>query len=145
MTDRKTFGRCYIAIPTPEMIRDGIKWIKIFSKVKLGVYVLSPGMLESIRRTNRISIYPGQFLDIDVDHEVYEMLDYRGVPCNSDFAYRKDTCENEVLNNIMLSKYGCTSPWGHDKTRICKTKAENTSLSTKFRHDWDKVFGIAGG
>ena len=39
MTDRKTYGRCYIVIPTPEMISYGIKWIKVFGKVKLGFYL----------------------------------------------------------------------------------------------------------
>ena len=52
-TDRKTYGRCYIVIPTPEMISYGIKWIKVFGKVKLGIYVLTPGMLESTRKTNK--------------------------------------------------------------------------------------------
>ena len=73
-TDRKTYGRCYIVIPTPEMISYGIKWIKVFGKVKLGFYVLTPGMLESTRKTNKKNLSPGQYLDVDVDHEVYEML-----------------------------------------------------------------------
>ena len=144
-TDRKTFGRCYVVIPTPEMISYGIKWIKVYGKVKLGFYVLTPGMLESTRKTNKKNLSPGQFLDIDVDHEVYQMLDYRGMLCDPDFAFRKDICENEALNNITFLKYGCTSPWGPDKTRICKTKAQNASLSAKLKQEWDNIFRQIGG
>ena len=145
MTDRKTYGRCYIVMPSPEMIIDGIRWIKVFGKAKLGIYVLTPGMLESKKTTNVKRLNPGQFLDIDVYHEVYEMLEYRDVSCNPDFAFRKDTCENEALNNITLSKYGCTPPWGPDKTKICKTKAENSSLSSKLTEEWDNIFRQIGG
>ena len=144
-TDRKSYARCYIVIPSPEMLRDGIKWMKVYGKVKLQFFILTPGMLESSRVWNLRTLKPGQFLDINVDHEVYEMLEYRGVRCNPDFAFRKDTCENEALNNITLSKYGCTSPWGPDKTKICKTKAENGSLSTKLKQEWDNIFRQIGG
>ena len=144
-TDRKTYGRCYIAIPTPKMISYGIKWIKVFGKVKLGIYLLTPGMLESTRKTNKKALNPGQFLDIDVDHEVYEMLEYRGVSCDPDFEFRKDICENEALNNITLSKYGCTSPWGPDKTKICKTNAENTTLNAILNQEWKNIFSQIGG
>ena len=145
MTDRKLYGRCYIVIPSLEMIKDGIKWIKVFGKAKLGIYVLTPGMLESKKTTNIKRLNPGQFLDIDVYHEVYEMLEYRDVSCNPDFAFRKDTCENEALNNITLSKYGCTPPWGPDKTKICKTNAENSSLGSKLNEEWNKIFKQIGG
>ena len=148
-TDRKTYSRCYIVIPTLEMIEYGIKWIKVFGKVKLAIYLLTPGMLESTRKTNKRLLNPGQFLDIDVDHDIYEMLEFRGVsppvPCNPDLAFRKDTCENEALNNITLSKYGCTPPWGPDKSKICKTKAENTSLSTKLTQEWNNILSQRGG
>ena len=73
------------------------------------------------------------------------MLEYRGVSCDPDFAFRKDICENEALNNITLSKYGCTSPWGPDKTKICKTKEDNASLSTKLKQEWDNIFRQIGG
>ena len=144
-TDRKTYARCYIVIPSPEMLRDGIKWMKVYGKVKLQFFILTPGMLESSRVWNLRTLKPGQFLDINVDHEVYEMLEYRGVRCNPDFAFRKDTCENEALNNITLSKYGCTPPWGPDKSKICKTKAENTSLSTKLTQEWNNILSQRGG
>ena len=127
------------------MVKYGIKWVKVYGKVELGVYLLTPGMLESTRQTNKQTIKLGQFVDIYVDHEVYEMLDYRNKSCNPDIAFRKDICENNALNNITLSKYGCTSPWGPDKTRICKTQVENSSLSTKLKEEWENIFSQQGG
>ena len=81
--------------------------------------------------------------------EIYEILEFRGVsppvPCNPDLAFRKDTCENEALNNITLTKYGCTSPWGPDKTKICKTNAENTTLNAILNQEWKNIFSQIGG
>ena len=139
-TDRRKYGRCYIVTPTTEMISYGIRYIQVFGKVRIAIYHLAPGMLESTIKTDYKTLRLGQFLDIDVDHEIYEMLEYRGVACNPDVAFRRDVCYYEDLNNITLSKYGCTPPWGSDKTKICKTKAENTSLSTKLNQEWEKIF-----
>ena len=118
---------------------------KCLVRLNLGFMSLHLECLRVLEKQTNKNLSPGQYLDIDVDHEVYEMLEYRGVSCDPNFAFRKDICENEALNNITLSKYGCTSPWGPDKTGICKTKADNATLSTKLKQEWDNIFRQIGG
>ena len=76
--------------------------------------VQDPKILRQQPAAAKKNLSPGQFLDIDVDHEVYQMLDYRGMLCDPDFAFRKDICENEALNNITFLKYGVLDAlaWG---------------------------------
>ena len=87
--DRQTYGRCYTALPTQEMMSYGIKWVKIYGVTEIGVYVHSPGLLETTRKTHKLIIKPGEYITFEIYHEVYEMLEYRKKPCESDLSFRK--------------------------------------------------------
>ena len=52
--DRQTYGRCFTALPTPEMVSYGIKWVYIYGTTEIGVYVHSPGKVILIKSYARI-------------------------------------------------------------------------------------------
>ena len=139
--DRQTFGRCYTVIPTPEMISNGIKFVKIYGLTKIAVYVHAPGLLETTRKTNKILVKTGDYKIYEVEHEIYEMLQYDGKPCDPELSFNKDTCEHLKMEKKLLETFGCTTPFGPNKGKVC-TDFEN---STKAKTEMWNAFSQAGG
>ena len=48
------------------------------------------------------------------------MLDIGGKPCTPETGFDKDVCAESKLDEKSLEKFGCTSPFGPNKSRICK-------------------------
>ena len=47
-------------------------------------------------------------------------VDYRGVPCKKEKDYQKDLCTTKMIEKELIDKVGCTTPFGHDKSQICR-------------------------
>ena len=67
------------------------------------------------------------------------MLDYGGKPCQGEKDYKKDLCTQHDFENRSLEDYGCTSPFGPNKTRIC----EDPDSAKKILQRYHKVFDIS--
>ena len=48
-----------------------------------------------------------------------KLHDYDGIPCNDEKGYSKDFCYSREIERELLENFGCTSPYGLHKTRIC--------------------------
>ena len=48
------------------------------------------------------------------------MLDFGGQPCETETGFDKDVCTESKLDKKSLEKFGCTSPFGPNKDKICK-------------------------
>ena len=123
--DRQSYGRCYVAKPTPEMISNGIKSIRIYGKASIAVSIHSPGLLENWK-ISKVDANIGSFKDFQINHEVHELLEINQKPCNHTLGYDKDHCEHNLFEEKALKLFGCTTPFGTHKSRICKD-AENGS------------------
>ena len=138
--DRPTYGRCYVATLTKEMTSFGIKWVRIYAKKNVEVFLHSHGMLETEGDLNKIKVNIGEFKDIDVEHEVYELLSHGEQSCNLLAEYNKDVCEHEMFERNTIKVNGCTTPFGPNKDKICKNPAKSTTVLEEF---W-KIFGQSG-
>ena len=56
---------------------------------------------------------------LDIEHEIFDMLDFGGQICNSDPGYDKDECVDQALEEKSLAVYGCTTPFEKNKNNIC--------------------------
>ena len=128
--DRQSYGRCYVAKPTHEMIRNGIEWIRIYGKASISVNINSPGLLED-RRTSNLKVDIGSFKDYQINHEVHDLLEVNEKPCNDTFGYDKDYCEQELFEEKALKLFGCTTPFGTRKDKICKDVESGSKVITE--------------
>ena len=128
--DRQSYGRCYVAKPTLEMIRNGIKLIRIYGKTSISVNIHSPGLLED-RRISNMKVDIGSFKDYQINHEVHDLLEVNEKPCNGSFEYDKDYCEQEFFEEKALKLFGCTTPFGARKDRICKDVESGSKVITE--------------
>ena len=101
--DLKLYGRCYTAHPTPEMIKFGIKSVWLLLWARSLVFFHNPGMLTTDRQRNVIDIALGKKFDVDLEHEVFRMLDFGGESCNADPHYDKDICAHQILHQVRFS------------------------------------------
>ena len=142
--DRPTYGRCYIATPTKEMTSFGIKWVRIYAKKNVEVFLHSHGMLETEGDLNKIKVNIEEFKDVDIEHEVYELLNHGKQSCNLLAEYNKDVCEHEMFERETIQLHGCTTPFGPNKDKICKSPEKGTTVLEEFwkifgQSDWNKL------
>ena len=98
--DLRAYGRCYTAQPTEEMISYGIKKVTLMLYSRSMIFFHNPGMLTTDRQRTAIDIATKQNFDIDLEHEVFHMLDFGGGPCIKDSKYTKDLCAHEHLFQV---------------------------------------------
>ena len=56
--------------------------------------------------------------------ESYDLLDFGGDLCNNNEKYSQDIYNDEAIETYLLKEFGCTSPYGPNKTNICTKKDE---------------------
>lgn len=64
-------------------------------------------------------IAPESEADIDLNHEVFEVLDYEGEPCINSAEYSRDKCIEDLITKTSMEMVGCTTPYLEDKSSIC--------------------------
>ena len=85
----------------------------------------------------------GKQYTMNIDYDIYELLDYGGEPCNNDKSYQLDDCNSNGAWKKSMETIGCTSPYALNKTKICTDtfKAlETADIYTEFMdHSSDLV------
>ena len=119
--DNAIFGRCVTLTPSQRQIQYGIKEIFLQLLVNSTIYIHTPGMFSKGNKqlASKINVQLGKWYNLDVHHEVHELLDYGGALCNNDKTYNMDECNNNGTEKESLKMVGCTTPYGANKTNIC--------------------------
>ena len=81
----------------------GIRKIIIKARTRSQVFFHNPGMLTTDRQRNMIDLYLGRHWYIDMEYEVFHMLDFGGGPCinsKQNPNYQKDICAHEKLLKV---------------------------------------------
>ena len=151
-TDSRKLGRCYTTIPTIEHIQLGIQKIVLGVKPIVRVrdvygdeqgpiaqvFFHTPEMFLTGRLLQQYEIYPKTLYHLDVNHEIYNTLENVGKKnaCSMDPNYSKDNCANREVERESIEEFGCTSPFGINKTKIC----QNTDAIAKVKEIYtDKI------
>ena len=106
-TDNRDHGRCFTTIPTPDHIQYGIKSITLYLRMKnADVYIHTPENFVTAKENTESLYYHDAFLgriyQLDIKHELFNMLDDNGAPCSNNEEYSKDKCANEVVEKESL-------------------------------------------
>ena len=62
-------------------------------------------------------------------------VDYRGVQCKKEKYYQKDLCTTKKIEKELIDKVGCTTPFGHDKSQICRQEDDASKASDIYYHE----------
>ena len=65
------------------------------------------------------SIPLGYSYDIVIKHNLFNMINDENI-CIAHFKYSKDQCAYKEVDKKSLEYFGCTSPYGPNKTKICQ-------------------------
>ena len=58
--------------------------------------------------------------DVDLNSEVFEVLDYNGEKCkNYNATESRDSCVENYMHESTLKTFGCTTPYLSIKKNIC--------------------------
>ena len=127
-------GRCYMFNPTEEMIKTGIKMIELQLRQSSYIYFHSKGLFKT-KMYNIPRFYASSSKDIslDLDFTVYNMLDIGGKPCTAETGFDKDVCAESKLDKKSLETFGCTSPFGTNKDRICKDNETGSKVMKLYK------------
>ena len=139
--DTQNYGRCYTFLPPEQNLIDGIYRIRFVLKTKARIFVESNGVF-GVKRSaenNFLDVSPLEKYHVMIDHSLYKMLDFQGVPCNNEKGYRLDKCVLNGLENESLKRIGCVSPFGITKDNICQDEQvalEAFQLYKTFRYNY---------
>ena len=90
---------------------------------------------------SQIDVRLGKHYSYGIHYEYHELLDYGGSPCNNEKTYQMDACNHNGTEKQSLEEFGCTTPFGPNKTKICTdaNKGKNSSeIYWKFMFDFSK-------
>ena len=100
--DHQNNGRCFMAIPTQEMISKGIKKIKVEVLADIKIIFHTLGTFLTSKSKSQLKLKLGKKVDLKLTHQVYDMLDYGGKMCNQDPNYSIDSCSEEVFEMKVI-------------------------------------------
>ena len=122
-TDTRAYGRCFSLMPTTFHINLGIQIVEIAVADDVYVYFHTPeNFITAKLDTDRLQqqrIFLKKKYQFEVHHDLFKMVD-NGKSCMSDPKYSRDKCANEEVERKSLENFGCTSPYGYNKSNICK-------------------------
>ena len=113
-------GRCYSIIPTLEMIKQGIRKVKLRLASLTKIHIHNPGVFEyETEEMVTVNNAMGEKVYYKVQHEILEMLDNKDESCNDTTKYAKDDCGEDEIEKFVMKEYSCTPPFFKNKEKIC--------------------------
>ena len=107
-------GRCY-SVPMPN--NTDISQVFIYGTDEIDVRFHEPGNYYN-SDYKFMHVQPDMSNDVDLNNEVFELLDFDGKKCKTYTISRDDCVENYITNKIM-DKIGCNVPFLPTKENIC--------------------------
>ena len=115
-------GHCLSLNVTGNYVAIGITLL-----VNSTIFFHTPGMFEKVTQEKqdqyRSFIKLGNLYEFNLKYEYWDfrmkLHDYDGIPCINEKGYSKDLCYSREIEQELLENFGCTTPFGLNKTRIC--------------------------
>ena len=128
--DYASYGRCFTFKPTEDMIKSGIEYIEMRLLKDCWIYLHSNGMFETKIKFDiaKILAKSSNEMYMSLDFTTYNMLDIGGKKCETKPGYDQDTCTGSKLHMMSLEQFGCTSPFGSNKEKICKDHQNGSNV-----------------
>ena len=140
-TDSKNYVRCFTMVPTSEHIKLGVQKITIRVSSNVDLFFHTSEMFITARSNSEMlqmqSISLGYDYDIDVKHHLFNMVNDENV-CAAHPKYSKDKCANKEVNKKSIEDFGCTSPYGSNKTKICEDPDIGLNVTKLYEYTIEK-------
>ena len=130
------YGRCFTMQPTADYISYGVKKISFTLGREVDLYLHTPGMFETGIETVKIEQGLHYQKEMDIDYEVFKMLDYQGEHCIKHNGHNRDLCEHENLEKQSIDVHGCTTPFGPNKNKICRDPQIGMKVLQMYRENF---------
>ena len=103
-------------LPRQSIKESGITKLTIAFKKTSFVKVHTPGMFLTELKYWDVETY---MIEGDINYEIITQLNTDEHPCNADPEYNRDDCVVRKIHEKSMEKWGCTTPYGLNKSHIC--------------------------
>ena len=136
------FGRCHTLNISNEHAH--FSGIEIYLRVNSTLFFHTPGMFKKAQMENQHQhqsvIKLGNHYEFNLKYEYWDfrrkLHDYDGIPCMNEIGYSKDFCTSREIEQYSLENFGCITPFGLNKTKICNN---TTNAEKAMKIYWDSM------
>ena len=91
----------------------GVERVYLYSKdIKYNLVIIEPGNFYTFqRKRNLVKVLPGHDYDRQLYHDVTVSLSLDRAPCFPDMMGKVDACRLKYINDNIVGKFNCTTPW----------------------------------
>ena len=135
--DHSNYGRCLTFSPTENMIKSGIRQVILNLRKTSYIFFHTNGLIDTKMKkkgeTTQVFASLSNKTNLDLDFIVYDMFDYSGQPCETEPKFNTDACTKNKLEKKSLEKFGCTTPFGPTKDKICQDYENGSKVIDLYR------------
>ena len=124
--DTQDYGRCFTMQPSEEHAQHGIKVIELKYITYSNIFIHDAGRMYFTGAKQKTKLH--KIYDLSFNWEFYDLIDYGGDVCNHDKEYSQYFCTNLAVQEELLRRFGCTSPFGPNKSKICTNEDEGNMI-----------------
>ena len=98
-------GQCYTMTISKNSTSKGIRRLKIKVKANtyLAVYIHQDGsLLNEIPGSSKYIQWDNKIYGYEIEHEILDLLDYEGIPCNGTNDYKLTTCRFNLIHQVKF-------------------------------------------
>ena len=116
--DLHQYGRCYTFIPDKDTIGVGISHLTFRLNDVVRVFIHDRNIFSTVFQYFDYfkEVSKGKFL---ADIQISKNLNTEEAPCTNNLQYSFDSCNQNYLDKVLKSTFGCTTPFGISKDKIC--------------------------
>ena len=124
--DAQEHGHCFTLQPSEEHTQLGIKVILLKLHAESYIFIHDNGRMYFGGAKKDLEFNTNY--ELSFNWEFYDLIDYGGDVCNHDKEYSQYFCTNLAVQEELLRRFGCTSPFGPNKSKICTNEDEGNMI-----------------
>ena len=98
------------------------------------IYFHSCGLMKTTNPRIYFRMNPTGKMTIALEYNAYKFLSTWNEPCEKDSQYNKDDCIDKLVHEKSMESIGCTTPWGQNKSMICKQESKAINALELYNH-----------
>ena len=144
--DHYKYGRCFTALPTPDMMIRKIKKVNLYPKIVGSTGLWAPAIIFHMPGTFSKVTYglpmffnalPTHYTEYVFEFEINRRLSVGSeIPCEDSEDYNFDFCTHKYIEHKSMEKFGCTTPFGPDKNNICTNITVAKQVFQQYQTIW---------
>ena len=120
--DTQKYGRCFTLQPSEEHTQLGIRVIELRLRSSSSIFIHDKGGMFYSGAKQYMELC--RQYDFSFNWEYYDLIDYGGDLCKKDKEYSQYFCIDSAVQEELLGRFGCTTPFVSNKSKICSNEDE---------------------